>query len=508
MVAAKKHKETRLDTGDKKILFWIVCVSILLYIFTLSGAIGNFNSVHEVSQSDFPGGSHQKSSFVQMLSILEDGDVKISRSAADSAIPDTAYYTGNFYSFFPPGRAITSIPFYIIGSFVNLGVVFAYASVALFGIGTSILLFISMRKIFQSSKETSLFVVFLYSVISFSLVYTTTFMQHTYASFFFMLLLYLIWHFGKSHTNLFMQSSLIWIIYGLTWFYDYSNIFILAPLILYFYIVCVRDEHRYKKIGTKQILFFRTIPMLFLIITLHFAYNLAAHGDMLRLSNTLPQYLQTNYDYLVTASEQVAQSKPAIKAFAFYRIPQGLYTLLLDPTRSIFLFSPIFILIFLVPLIKQKRARIEQNILWISIIGITLMYASFPSPEGGWSFGPRYLIPATLCMSILIGIWFDRLKNNRLVFLTVLILGLYTLLQTLSGTLGLPQVRLGEETMYLGIKNFNYITQGLSRNLMYNELFSKTISLTHYYWIIVSTLAVGYVALLRAQIDHSKKKSH
>lgn len=501
MESVRKHQVTPLDKTDKKILFWIITVSLFIYIFTVTGSFGNFDKAGEMDDS-FAAGSHQRSGYVQMLSIIHDKDVKLTQFEADRAVPDVAYYKGDFFSFFPPGRSINAIPFYLLGSEFNLGQIATYLFTSLFGIAISILLYISMIQIFKSKKETALFVVFIYGIISYSLVFNMMFMQHTYSSFFFILMFYLVWRFKNSEKNLLFQASMIWLLYGISWFYDYPNSFILAPIILYFYISCVKDDKIYPKIRTKQILFFRTIPILILIFLIHLLYNNFAHGDFFLVSNTLPQYLQYNYAELIKDSEIIAEAKKDLSgAFGFINIPKGLYTLLIDSTRSIFMFSPIFVLIFLVPLVKDRKNIIEKNILWISIFVILFMYASFHEPSGGWSFGPRYLITATLCASILIGLFFEKIKDKMFNRIGILIIALFTLSQTLSGLLGNPTVRIGEQTTWYGIKNLKYIHDGDTRNFMYTEFFSPYISLSTYFIIILSAISLIFIYCFYKKID-------
>jgi hypothetical protein len=75
-------------------------------------------------------------------------------------------------------------------------------------------------------------------------------------------------------------------------------------------------------------------------------------------------------------------------------VPYGLYVLLLSPGRGFFLYSPILVL---GAIGFPHLIRIRPFVGWLLAALVTsqvLFYATYRYPEGGWSYGPRLLLPA------------------------------------------------------------------------------------------------------------------
>ena len=81
---------------------------------------------------------------------------------------------------------------------------------------------------------------------------------------------------------------------------------------------------------------------------------------------------------------------------------RGLYAFLLSPGKSIFLFAPpVFLAIFGIYQLWKR----DRGLAWLAILGpaVTLFfYSSYSMFEGGYSYGPRYLVPgiALLCLAL------------------------------------------------------------------------------------------------------------
>lgn len=72
-----------------------------------------------------------------------------------------------------------------------------------------------------------------------------------------------------------------------------------------------------------------------------------------------------------------------------------LLQLLFDPSRGLFVFAPI-LLVALVALPRARRALPREAFLALVLVPAALLvfYAGYPNWHGGWSVGPRYLVPA------------------------------------------------------------------------------------------------------------------
>jgi len=75
--------------------------------------------------------------------------------------------------------------------------------------------------------------------------------------------------------------------------------------------------------------------------------------------------------------------------------PVTLLRLLFDPSRGLFLFAPI-LLVALVAMPRARRVLSAEAFLALVLVPIALVvfYSGYPNWHGGWSVGPRYLVPA------------------------------------------------------------------------------------------------------------------
>ncbi len=75
--------------------------------------------------------------------------------------------------------------------------------------------------------------------------------------------------------------------------------------------------------------------------------------------------------------------------------PGTLLRLLFDPARGLFVFAPI-LLVALAGLIRLRRVLPSDAFLALLLVpaALLLFYSGYPNWHGGWSVGPRYLVPA------------------------------------------------------------------------------------------------------------------
>jgi len=69
--------------------------------------------------------------------------------------------------------------------------------------------------------------------------------------------------------------------------------------------------------------------------------------------------------------------------------------LLFDPSRGLFVFSPVLLLVFIA--LWRRPAPLSRSA-WAALIAaplsLLILYSGYPNWNGGWSVGPRYLVPA------------------------------------------------------------------------------------------------------------------
>src|SRR5438105_1190725 len=69
--------------------------------------------------------------------------------------------------------------------------------------------------------------------------------------------------------------------------------------------------------------------------------------------------------------------------------------LLFDPARGLFVFSPVLLLVFAA--LWRRSAPLSRSA-WAALVAVPIslliLYSGYPNWHGGWSVGPRYLVPA------------------------------------------------------------------------------------------------------------------
>jgi SAM-dependent methyltransferase len=126
-------------------------------------------------------------------------------------------------------------------------------------------------------------------------------------------------------------------------------------------------------------------------VTLTFAYNWLRFGNPLEMGY-----------------EDVGMTTPFL---------DGAAGLLVDPLKSVVLFAPI-VLLLPVALLRLWRRDRPATILIVAYVAITFgLTATWFAWHGGWSWGPRLLLPAVLLALAVIGSWMTTVRRTRLVAL-------------------------------------------------------------------------------------------
>ncbi len=116
--------------------------------------------------------------------------------------------------------------------------------------------------------------------------------------------------------------------------------------------------------------------------------------------------------------------------------------LLISPYRGIFFYSP-FLVFGIIGIIKMIRQRIwrREGVLFIGLTVLYLLFlAAFSDWEGGWSMGPRHLIPLLpfLATGAVCGLANSSPKGRFPAGLILAVLGLVSLAFTFLGTVTFP----------------------------------------------------------------------
>jgi hypothetical protein len=101
----------------------------------------------------------------------------------------------------------------------------------------------------------------------------------------------------------------------------------------------------------------------------------------------------------------------------------GLTNLLLEPTKSVVLFAPVVVLLPPALLLLWRKQRDACILLTANLLVVTLMTATWTSWQGGWSWGPRLLLPGLLPALAAVAVWIDARRANALIAVATLALG-------------------------------------------------------------------------------------
>lgn len=132
------------------------------------------------------------------------------------------------------------------------------------------------------------------------------------------------------------------------------------------------------------------------------------------------------YHYLVTGSPfQVPYTMEVEEIFAYHRegigIPIGVpkpavvYELLLGQKRGLLWYSPV--LLAAAPglvVLWRRRQRWLAVLATLTFLGLLGINAGFPTWDGGWAVGPRFLLPSFPLLLVAAGVWLNSGSSSNL----------------------------------------------------------------------------------------------
>lgn len=462
-----------------KIIFLSIILPFFILLLCLRGVFGNFdteealvelmqhNNTFESSGHPFEF-SRTRSLFSTTLSISNEFNFALSPVQTIFGGNDVGTIFGQYFSWAPPGTAIIGTLFYKIFSYVNLGQFGAYLSIVFVSLFIHFLIFKIVYNYMKKDIGTALLCAYLYTFGTIAFVYSITYFQHQYTILFILLILLGILKISTQENKSYEYTYLIPLIYGISVFFDYPNLIILFPFLLGYLFV---SKENIKKILLKTLL----CIMLPILIMMFFQYS--QFNDPLQPTNTLVSSLKITENIPDLQKEK----NNLANIFSIEKTIEGLHGYLFTTYRGIFFFSPFTLLgILYIKKLFKNRPRLCLGIIFTMSITI-LMYASFSAPLGGWCFGPRYLLPIYLFLSILTGCWIK--EQNAKIRILILPLLLISLANNLSGTLTTLTIPEEQETFFYGIKNFEFILNNTSGSFIYN-IFFKNIDLIFYFSFI------------------------
>jgi hypothetical protein len=318
-------------------------------------------------------------SFVQLdYSLWSSHSVALARiTTAVSHSVDDFSFRGQNYSALAPGTAFLALPFLGVAFIQNGGyTVFGPALfwsetfVSLMGALAVYLVYKIASLFFRRSTSVFLGLAFAFSTILWP--FATYFFQSDVSAAFVLLAAYFGLRAGRLEGSGWFPSLLCGLSAGVAFTVDYVNL-VLLPILLVFLLI-VKRKIRLSMAKAAGSFLLGMLPGLLAIG----AYNLAIFGNPL---------VTTEQSYLGQSSILGSFSTPI-----YYGLGLDLFSL----SRGLFVFSP-FLVVGIMGFMDGLRTRGQrfEMLLFLAIfLGILLPYAAWYEPDGGLSFGPRFIVAA------------------------------------------------------------------------------------------------------------------
>jgi hypothetical protein len=478
-------------------IFLLALFGGMLYFATLRGVPGNIqvSSIkNNLDQATKPFElSPERGRFLMTMALGEYGTFDLTSELADAAYPDVGYFRGRYYIFFAPGISMFALPTYVLGRYFGYSQLGAYAIIPLFAVMNLIFLYKIAKDIFKLPTTYSLIAPIIFGFASTAWSYAITLYQHHATTFFILSSFYAAWRFSKNTRYSYVWGFFIWVNYALALLIDYPNAFLMAPVMVYFFLqsFSVVFNKGYAKVMVRWSFLFTAVVFV-LITAWHGYYNYVNFGDWKKVSGSIIGLKTVRQEQLLTSENSAEKLKAAeseknvVKFFSENNFPFGVYTLLVSSDRGIFFYYPIFILALFGIYTALKRMTMEYGTLIGIICCDVFLYASFGDPWGGWAFGSRYMIPALSALSLFVALWLFstrfRITSKIVSFVFFAFSSGVALLGALTTNAVPPQV----EADYLHMKhnfflNLQFLQDGRSSSFFYNQFLSHSVSLTAFY---------------------------
>lgn len=494
-----------------KVLF-IIFVPLLLAL-TIRGNVGD-PLFYQKEKDTRVGGPFEStgstSRYALTEAIVENGSVFLNLDQAHFSSPDLVEKDGKFLSIFAPGVAFIGVPFYLIGKYLGLPQLFTYLSVTLFAI-LNFLLVSRLAFKMGAGYWASILAGFIFTFATNALGYSQTFTQHHMAT---SVILLGIMNAYQKRTiwNNFTFGALV----GIGALLDIPNVIFMMPMGLYILAqhiskTTIKDRLRISLQTKIFTLLVGLIPFLILFGWYNHkttgGYTLLAQSvgrtDIFKIEDPNKK-IETKIE---TPREETA---PGIDLPFDTRVQlQGFYILLLSNERAWMFYSPIVLLgIFGLILLVKNKALSNLGVLCVSVVVMNvLLYSMFGDPWGGWSFGPRYLIPSAAVLAAGSSLVVRKYKKNYIFLAFLVFFMVYSIFVSSLGALTTNSIppkgeakNLVNPIPYTYKYNFKLAETNNSSSLIYNVYLSPYITSLVYIYIfsgLVSLVVICNILFVR-----------
>lgn len=482
--------------------YLVLIITLLISINAIpnNGSIEDINKSIKLGDSTFES-SQARSRFAQIKAIIDNHSLNIDKYS-EIAFPDMAYANGHYYPTFLPGTTSLALPFYFIGKFLNLGVLFTNLLPVL-SLILSAYFMQKILKLLNFSGPISRLAVFLMIFATGLYTYGTSLNAHPLSALSVILASYALMLSIRQKSP--FAYPLFWFAFGLGVFLDYPNLVTLLPFAFVLFLLSLKSKQSHYYFASTAMSLIFIIPLLI--------YTQSVFGTVFTsvTSHELRGYINQNGQPAFVAladpkfylNRQVIYRKPE---FNPAYLPSGLLSILISPPRGLFIFTPILLLSLMGTADFLKKHRYLAYAVLSAIILTVLFYGSYLISYGGWAYGPRYLIAVTPLIIILLAFTIKKYGKSiffKLLFLTfsILSIGISSLGALSSRNLPSPlDISPSGKSWGWGFDNsflrgFDFLSKNHLSSYFYNQLLADKITAFGFYVFIYLILIAFFLKL-------------
>jgi len=499
------------------VLFFAVTVTLLAAV--IRGQVGNpiYHQTQEERNkkvgSPFES-SGSTSRYALIEAIVEDKTFFFNEERARFSAPDIVEYNDKFFSIFTPGVSFFSMPFYVLGKYIGFPQLVTYLSTVLLSLINVTLVVFLARKL-GAGLYSALLAGFIFIFATDALSYALTLTQHHLSVT--LILLALLNIFGE---RTFLKNVWLGAIYGMGLLVDLPNGLMMFPIVVYALLKHLNFDKRADKttisIKLKMVtLLVGLIPFL----ALFGWYNYQLTGSYTKIGQTIgrSEYFQPPEVREKYRLER-ENSDPFRPKLPFNTRDQlhNFNILLISNERGWIFYSPVVFIGILGLFLNHKKSQKKEFVIVATAVVLAdfVIYSMFGA-EGGWAFGPRYLIPAAAILSAAFGVAVERFRRNVFFIVAFIILLAYSLGVNTIGAMTTTQVppkveavNLPNPIPYTYEYNLQLIDKNFTSSLIYNLYLFKFMSVREFlyaYYAIAITVIVGVYLFVLLENEKTEK---
>jgi len=492
----------------KKSLFIFLTICLVFLAFFVKGKPGSPLYYQKEKDPQVTGpfeSSNSNSRYALTEVIVEKNSFSFSDEQARFSSPDLVKYQNVYFSIFTPGVSFIAVPFYFLGKLIGVPQLFTYFSTLIFAL-LNIFLIQKLSKKLGADQFLSYISAGIFMFATNAFPYALTLTQHHAASFVILLSLLLV-----TQKVTFWRNFWIGFLYVSGLLIDIPNLFMLLPVVLFGLSqhIDIKESLKNVTVSIKLAVSGLILGMIPLLLVF-FAYNFNLTGSYIKIGQFIGQY---NYPGAITTTQLIKGAKVNKGPSEFkLSLPfktrlqlRSAYILFFSQQRSWWYYCPIILIgiLGLINMAMTKEHRTFSLLAAAIILMNILIYSMFADPWGGWSFGPRYLIPSAALLAIFIAPVLKKFGQNIFFMIPFTLLLVYSLWINTIGALTTAAIPPLGEAEYLNLMvpytwryNLLLLTErNTSSSLIYNLFFLKQFPALNYASFMCCGLLLVFIVL-------------